>query len=111
MKIPNLASHTLSLALQQLREDWYQTHTYRPVLVETFVDDTQYKGTCYHAANWQCIGGTSGKDWKDKENQNNNNASRWRKVLVTTSLYSEIQALRSENDPGDIFWAIFIPTH
>ncbi len=33
VKVPNLASHTLSLALQQLREDWYQTHTYRPVLV------------------------------------------------------------------------------
>jgi len=41
-------------------------HNYRPVLVETFVDDSQYKGTCYHAANWQCIGKTSGKDWKVK---------------------------------------------
>lgn len=66
--VPNLASHALSLALGRLREDWHQVHGYRPVLVETFVDDSQYSGTCYHAANWQCIGKTSGKDWTNQDN-------------------------------------------
>jgi len=41
VKVPNLASSVLSQALQQLREDWYQVHAYRPVLVETFVDDSR----------------------------------------------------------------------
>jgi len=64
VNVPNLASHVLSLATRQIRDDWYQAHAYRPVLIETFVDTTRNSGTCYQAANWACIGQTSGKDWK-----------------------------------------------
>ncbi len=71
VNVPNLASHALALSLRQLREHWHQAHGYRPVLVETFVDDARYKGSCYQAANWQCIGKTSGKDWKDKTHPQN----------------------------------------
>jgi hypothetical protein len=35
--------------------------------------------------------------------------SRWTKVLLTTSLNSENQALRSQNGPGDIFRDILSP--
>jgi len=34
---------------------------YRPVLAETFVEPTRYKGTCYKATNWQFLGMTTGE--------------------------------------------------
>ena len=64
VNVPNLASHVLALVTGQIRNDWYQAHGYRPVLIETFVDTTRYSGTCYQAANWECIGRSSGKDWQ-----------------------------------------------
>jgi hypothetical protein len=67
VRVNNLASHALSIVSKQIVDDWEQTHAYRPVLIETFVDTTQYKGTCYRAANWLHIGETSGKDWKKEE--------------------------------------------
>jgi hypothetical protein len=67
IKVPNLASHTLSQVTHRIVSDWDKAHNYRPVLIETFVDTTQYQGTCYQAANWPCIGKTSGKDWKKNQ--------------------------------------------
>ena len=37
-----------------------------PVLVETFVDHSCYRGTCYRAANWILIGQTQGRGRQDK---------------------------------------------
>ncbi len=59
VEIKNLASKALSMAAQQIAGDWQTFHGYRPVLLETFTDPTQFKGTCYRAANWQCIGKTA----------------------------------------------------
>jgi len=59
--VPHLASHALSLATRQIGEDWEQAFGYRPVLIETFVDPTYFAGTCYRAANWQCLGLTQGR--------------------------------------------------
>lgn len=59
--VPNLASHVLSLATQQIGDDWVQVYGYRPVLIETFVDPARFAGTCYRAANWHCVGSTQGR--------------------------------------------------
>lgn len=59
--VEHLASKALSYAVRQVGDDWETTHGYKPVLVETFVDPSQYKGTCYKASNWQCIGKTAGR--------------------------------------------------
>jgi len=59
--VENLASHVLALALARLPDDWEQRYKIRPVLAETFVDSSRYKGTCYRAANWQPVGQTSGR--------------------------------------------------
>lgn len=59
--VPQLASHALSLATKQIGNDWVQAYGYRPVLIETFVDPTQFAGTCYRAANWQFLGQTQGR--------------------------------------------------
>src|SRR5690349_12959693 len=61
VRVRNLASHVLALTLKRLAEDWEQRYAVRPVLVETFVDPQQYKGTCYRAANWREVGKTSGR--------------------------------------------------
>ena len=61
LKVANLASHVLSVALLRLAEDWEKRYGIRPVLVETFVDPERYLGTCYRAANWRQIGETSGR--------------------------------------------------
>ena len=68
VRVPNLASAALGLAARQLPDDWHQKYSYRPVLIETFVDTTRFAGSSYKAAGWQCIGQTqprAGKSQKD----------------------------------------------
>lgn len=60
VEVKNLASKTISIVSQQLADDWSIHHGYRTLLIETFVDTTKYKGTCYQAANWINIGETGG---------------------------------------------------
>jgi len=59
--VKNLASHVLATTLGRLAEDWEQRYKIRPVLVETFVDQSRFKGTCYKAANWTAVGQSSGR--------------------------------------------------
>ena len=61
VRVDNLASHALSLAVQQLPQDWQRRYGCRPVLLETVVDPLRFRGTCYRAANWTCIGQTRGR--------------------------------------------------
>ena len=57
----NLASRILSTAAKRIAQDWHVCYGYRPVLLETFVDRTRFRGTCYRAANWICVGTTQGR--------------------------------------------------
>jgi Domain of unknown function (DUF4338)/DDE_Tnp_1-associated/Transposase DDE domain len=57
---PNLASHSLSLNLQRLSDDWLKRYGHPIALVETYVDSQRFEGTCYRAANWIEIGVTKG---------------------------------------------------
>jgi hypothetical protein len=61
VRSPNLASMVLSLVCRRLQGDWQQRYGYRPVLLETFVDAARFRGTCYKAANWTCVGRTKGR--------------------------------------------------
>ena len=67
--VKNLASRALSLACRQLPVDWPREFGYAPVLLETFVDLTQYKGTCYKAANWKLLGLTKGRGRMDRHHE------------------------------------------
>jgi len=64
----NLASRALSGAARRIQADWLASFCYEPVLLETFVDTSQYKGTCYKAANWVCLGETRGRGRQDRHN-------------------------------------------
>jgi len=61
VRIKNLASKALSLAAQRIGSDWQQRYGYAPVLLETFVEQGRYRGTCYQAANWIRLGVTRGE--------------------------------------------------
>jgi hypothetical protein len=61
VKVPDLASHVLSQCAKRLAEDWQERYSYRPVLVETFIERGRFTGTCYRAANWQYVGKTTGR--------------------------------------------------
>ncbi|RCN55698.1 hypothetical protein C4900_07135 [Acidiferrobacter thiooxydans] len=58
---PNLASRILALVSRRLPDDWHARYSYRPVLLETFVEKPRFTGTCYKAANWQNLGDTQGR--------------------------------------------------
>lgn len=65
VRVPNLASHILSLASRQLPHDWLAAYRVQPVLLETLVDATRYHGGCYRAANWTEVGLTQGRGRMD----------------------------------------------
>ncbi len=61
VRSPHLASMILAAVCKQLPIHWRERYGYRPLLMETFVDSEQFKGTCYKAANWQRLGLTQGR--------------------------------------------------
>jgi hypothetical protein len=66
VRVPNLASHILSLAARQLPRDWLAAYRAQPVLLETLVDAARYHGGCYRAANWTEAGLTQGRGRMDR---------------------------------------------
>jgi hypothetical protein len=61
VNVPHLASHVLAQLARQLPDDWQRRWTYRPLLLETFVDPAYYRGSCYLGAGWEALGHTSGR--------------------------------------------------
>jgi len=61
VKVKNLASHVLARCHARLVEDWETVYNYRPVLLETYVEQGRFAGTCYRAANWLYVGSTRGR--------------------------------------------------
>jgi hypothetical protein len=66
IKVPNLASHALSLMVKQIGKDWNERYGVIPMLIETYVDCSRFKGTCYKAANWFYAGTTKGRGRQDR---------------------------------------------
>jgi hypothetical protein len=65
VRVPHLASHLLGLMVRRLRVDWKVATGNSLALVETFVDESRFKGTCYTAANWLNLGRTVGRTRDD----------------------------------------------
>jgi len=61
LQVKNLASRVLAKAVRQLTIDWQERYAVEPLLVETLVDPTRFRGSCYRAANWIELGRTSGQ--------------------------------------------------
>ena len=58
VKLKDLSSRVLSLCLHRLNTDWEKHFGHPVLLVETFIDPTYHRGTCYKAANWIRLGET-----------------------------------------------------
>jgi len=112
VNVKNLASKSLSMVTNQIGEDWQDNHGYQPVLLETFVDPTKYKGTCYKAANWQNIGKSAGrKQSKTLESKSQKDiyvyplTRNFRTVLVSSknkTLVSKPLSLKTKNKQIDL---------
>jgi hypothetical protein len=59
-RYPNLASRVLALCLKRLNADWQEHWGHPVVLVESYVDESQYRGTCYRACGFKALGFTAG---------------------------------------------------
>ncbi|KGP76040.1 hypothetical protein JT05_07120 [Desulfosporosinus sp. Tol-M] len=98
IKIKNLASKVLSMAVKQIGYDWQERYGYKPVLLETFVDSAKYRGTCYKAANWMFIGETVGRGRMDRNTQY---LSSPKKIFVYPLVKDFRGKLRVKSGQGD----------
>jgi hypothetical protein len=61
VRVDHLASHILGRMAKRVPQDWQRLYAHPIYWLETFVDTSRFRGTCYRAANWQVIGSTSGR--------------------------------------------------
>ncbi len=66
VQVPHLASHVLGLIARRIRSDWQAKYGHPVHALETFVDRSRFKGTCYRAANWHRLGETRGRTRNDR---------------------------------------------
>jgi hypothetical protein len=55
-RYPNLASRVLGLCLRRLSADWQERWQHPVLVVESFVDESLYRGTCYRACGFEAVG-------------------------------------------------------
>jgi hypothetical protein len=68
VRVAHLASHILGRIARRIRKDWVERYGHTVVLLETFVDTSRFRGTCYRAANWRYAGQTKGRSRNDRYN-------------------------------------------
>jgi len=69
VKVPHLASHLLGRILRRISADWQDCYHHPLQLLESFVDCERFRGTCYRASNWTCVGRSVGRGTKSKSKQ------------------------------------------
>lgn len=69
VRVKGLASKILALSVRQMPLDWRARYGHSPLLLETLVDANRFRGTCYRAANWICLGQTAGRGRMDREHK------------------------------------------
>jgi len=69
VRIKNLVSKSMSVAVKTVPKDWLRTFCYAPVLMETFVDLNYYTGISLKASNWICLGETKGRGRNDRKHE------------------------------------------
>jgi len=61
IEVSHLASHILGRMAKIVPQDWQRIYAHPVYWLETFIDPSRFRGTCYRAANWQVIGTTQGR--------------------------------------------------
>lgn len=93
VNLPHLASHILGRMAGRLSRDWERIYGHPIWFLETFIDPTRFRGTCYRAANWVVLGRTTGRGKDDQTHRPNRSikevlgyplARRFRQLLAET---------------------------
>ena len=71
VRIAHLASHILSQIAQRIDADWQRRYHHPLYLLETFVQQDRFRGTCYQAANWVHVGQTTGRTRQSRRHRDN----------------------------------------
>ena len=71
VRVTHLASHLLGRLARELSNEWERVYNHPVYFLETFVDPTRFRGTCYRAANWVYLGQTTGRGKDDQTNRPN----------------------------------------
>jgi len=66
VRVPGLASHVLGQVVRRIDADWQAKYGHGLRWLETFVERGRFAGTCYRAANWECVGQTTGRSCEDR---------------------------------------------
>jgi hypothetical protein len=61
IEVRHLASHILGHTARVISADWERLYAHPVYYLETFVDPSRFRGTCYRAANWVVLGRTTGR--------------------------------------------------
>jgi Domain of unknown function (DUF4338) len=61
VQVEHLASHILGRMAKLVPQDWQRIYAHPIHWLETFVDLSRFRGTCYRAANWVLMGRTTGR--------------------------------------------------
>lgn len=69
--VPHLASHLLSQIARRVDRDWQKRYGHPIHLLETFVQQDRFRGTCYQAANWIYVGQTTGRTRQNQRHRDN----------------------------------------
>jgi hypothetical protein len=98
VQVKALASTILARSARQVPHDWCQHYGYTPLLLETFVDVTRFKGTCYRAANWIALGETTGRGRMDPHHK----ALGTQKRIFVLPLHRRVQQRLCAIDPPSV---------
>jgi hypothetical protein len=60
VRVTHLASHLLGRISRRISADWNDKYGHPVALLETYVENKRFRGTCYRAANWVKVGETTG---------------------------------------------------
>jgi hypothetical protein len=66
VRVRHLASHLLGRIARRISQDWQGLYQHPIRLLESFVDTERFRGACYRAANWICVGRSVGRGTKAK---------------------------------------------
>ena len=67
VRVKHLASYVLGQVARRIDRDWRQKYGHGVDWLESFVDRERYRGRCYRAANWVCVGQTQGRSRQDRD--------------------------------------------
>jgi hypothetical protein len=66
VRVTHLASHLLAAVARHISADAMHRYGHPLYLLESFVEQERFAGTCYRAANWQVVGTTQGRSRNDR---------------------------------------------